>query len=1025
MNKWLPLIFSLLFLTACGGGTESSDGAKSEDSDKDTIINSQDNCPNVANKNQLDSDGDGIGDACEGVRTLKQKALIKISEYAKSNGTSSAPTIKDYIDAQVVGVTSETLAKVNQKVSQLTTSDVDTVSEIQEILKDLNISTTSDDYDGDGIKDTVDNCPNHANSDQKDNDNDSYGDACDLDNDNDGIANNKDNCPLVSNRSQKDADNNGTGDACESQSPEKDDDDDDGVKNNIDNCPAISNSDQADKDSDGQGDACDSVDNRDDTDGDGIKNNVDNCPAISNPNQSDLDTDGKGDACDTVDDRDDDGDGIINSIDNCPSIANSNQSDLDNNGKGDACDTTDIGDDDGDGVVNVIDNCPLVANADQTDTDSNGIGDACEASVDTDGDGVPDNKDEFPNDATKVASVTTAYRLLTQASFGATESEIDSVVSIGVDAWVDDQLSKPSAYDSSADSYKTHLERTIEITQQVLPIDWYKGGSVFNTGSVPVSLVKNWQMSTWWENALGHPTNQSGSDQLRQRVAYALSKTLVTSSEDFRLGQRGESLAYYNDILAKNAFGNFRTLLGEISRSAPMGVYLTYQANKKANPATSTRPDENFARELIQLFSVGLFELNNDGSPNRDGNINTYPDAGDVQMPTYTQDDVVELSKVMTGWDMKGNDYYGDLHTKRGEYAAQMVFHPEHHEDEVADGGDGQVTVFGQTFALNGGADQSGLDPALDVIFGHSNVGPFISKRLIMNLVTSNPSSAYVARVTQVFNDNGSGVKGDLKAVVRAILTDAEARDTSSQSVDFGKVKEPFLVFTQLLRAFDVKPLDGWQGAQMTATDGTKTYATVNGVYAWNVPEKYFGQAPLRSPSVFDFYMADYVPSNSYFSTNRLVAPESQIGTDGNIVGTHNIIANYLRFYEKNRIVKVENKTLGEFASTKAYYSNHLMIINYDRELQVFEQALDGDTNGDFVNLTIEVDKGKAVNALLTRLDKVMLGNTMTTAYRSKLYQYLMTATFISNGSNLGEVNHMVSNAVRFIATSPAFMSQY
>ncbi len=303
MNKWFPLIFSLLFLTACGGGTESSDGAKDEDSDKDTIINSQDNCPNVPNTNQLDSNGNGVGDACEGSQTLREKALKKISEYAKSKGTSSPPTVKDYIDAQVVGVTSESLSKINQRVSQLTESDVDTVSEIQEILKELNISAPSADFDGDGIKDSVDNCPSHANPDQKDSDSDSSGDVCDLDNDNDGVVDKLDNCPLVSNSQQKDLDKDGAGDACDSGAAVNDDTDADGVKNNIDNCPAISNPNQADLDNDGKGDACDSVDSQNDTDGDGVKNNIDNCPAISNPNQADIDNDGKGDACDSVDDR--------------------------------------------------------------------------------------------------------------------------------------------------------------------------------------------------------------------------------------------------------------------------------------------------------------------------------------------------------------------------------------------------------------------------------------------------------------------------------------------------------------------------------------------------------------------------------------------------------------------------------------------------------------------------------------------------------------------------------------------------
>ena len=290
-----------------------------------------------------------------------------------------------------------------------------------------------------------------------------------------------------------------------------------------------------------------------------------------------------------------------------------------------------------------------------------------------------------------------AHRLLTQATFGATESEIDRVVAIGTDGWINEQLARSSAYDNSVDAHKTHLERTIEISKAVEPtVNWYTDG-VFNKDAN--GRLTYYQMSDWWENALGHPTNtRHGSDQLRQRVAYALSQILVTSGLDPRLSRRAESLSYYNDILTKNAFGNYRTLLGEVARSATMGVYLSHQGNEKANPAKATRPDENFARELIQLFAIGLYELNLDGSPNRDNNINTYPDAGEELIPSYTQNDVEELAKVMTGWDLKGNSSFGRTSTNVGEYATSMVFVPEYHEDEVAEGGDGNVTILGTYF---------------------------------------------------------------------------------------------------------------------------------------------------------------------------------------------------------------------------------------------------------------------------------------------------------------------------------------
>ena len=641
---------------------------------------------------------------------------------------------------------------------------------------------------------------------------------------------------------------------------------------------------------------------------------------------------------------------------------------------------------------------------------------ACGGGSESDSDGFGNKKIE--------STVTTAHRLLTQATFGATEAEIDRVVSMGEEAWINEQLSKRSAYGSNTDNHKTHLERTIEIAELVEPsVTWSKDG-IFGTGGGPIWHLRAYQASAWLENALGHPTNtMHGSDQLRQRVAYVLSQLFVVSTKDPRLVLRGDSVAYYNDILAKNAFGSFRDLLGEVARSATMGVYLTYQGNQKADPIKSTRPDENFAREIIQLFTIGLYELNLDGSANRDGNANTYPDAGFHQVPTYTQKDVTELAKVMTGWDVKGNSYFGYTNIARGEYAAQMEFFPEHHEDEIAEGGDGNVTVLGTTFALNSGVDGSGMDAALDVLFNHPNMGPFVSKHLITNMVTSNPSSAYVARVARVFNDDGAGHRGYLKAVIKAVLNDPEARDPAYQNKDFGKVKEPFLVFTQLLRAFDVKPLEGWTGpSEPIRGDGSKS--TVYGVYSYMYPEAQFGQGPLRSESVFNHYMPDFVPSESYFSNNNLVAPEAQIQTDGNIISVHNVLANFLKENEVNRITKIRNKTMADFSKGYSLYSAHGMVINYDRELQIFEQALDGDTDGDFKNMKNALDKINAVDALLVHLDKKMLGNTMSDEYREAVRYYLVNSSNFNSSKNFDIALHLISDAVRFIATSSAFMVQ-
>ncbi len=991
MKKWLPVLMcSLLVLTACG--TKESDNASKADEDNNPVVNTSDS---------------------------KQLALGKISHYAKSNGNSAAPSITDYKNAGVTSVTASNIKQINKRISQLEETDVDTLPEINGVIVDLDIATSpaSSDFDNDGIKDSLDNCPSHANPDQKDGDGDGSGDVCDLDSDQDGHRDNVDNCPAISNPNQRDSDGDGEGDACDSIDSK--DDDKDGISNELDNCPSKSNPKQSDVDKNGIGDVCDTTDMTDD-DKDTIINILDNCPAIANTDQKDKDKDGKGDVCDKVDDRDEDKDGIINVNDNCPLHANKDQSDVDGDGVGDLCDKDDpLGDLDKDGIKNGVDNCPVTSNKNQLNTDGDKKGDACDA--DDDNDGVDDGKDDYPLDKNKASSVENALRLLSQTTFGATESEIDKVVKMGAEAWLDNEIAKHSAYVSESDGHKSHLQRTEEITQLVEPsVSWTNNG-IFNTAPAALWQVRHYQMSAWWENALGHPNNtMHGSDQLRQRIAYALSQLLVVSAKDPRLYLRGDSIAYYNDILAENAFGNYRTLLGKISRSATMGVYLTYQGNKKANPEKSTRPDENFARELIQLFTIGLYELNIDGSPNRDGNVNSYPDAGSKRVPTYTQKDVVELAKVMTGWDAKGTRHFGDVNMGVAEYAAQMEFKPEYHEDEVAEGGDGQVTVLGKTFALNSGADGSGLDTALDVIFGHPNLAPFVSKNLIMNLVTSNPSSAYVARITKVFDNNGKGVKGDLKAVIKAILMDAEARSPASQPKNFGKVKEPFLVFTQLLRSFNVKPVDGWRGPK-NDTRGDGSSSTVNGVYMFTSPENYFGQAPLRSKSVFNFYMPDYVPSDNYFASNRLVAPETQIQTDGNIINSHNYVAKFLRYDEKNFITKTQGKTLAENGASKQMYHT-LMMLDFDRELKLFEKALEGDSNADFSKIKSDSDREKGVTALLKHLDKIMLGNTMSSAYKASLQDYLVNQSNFRGETNHALALHLISDAVKFIATSSAYM---
>ena len=450
-----------------------------------------------------------------------------------------------------------------------------------------------------------------------------------------------------------------------------------------------------------------------------------------------------------------------------------------------------------------------------------------------------------------------------------------------------------------------------------------------------------------------------------------------------------------------------------------MGVFLSHQGNRKADPIKATSPDENFAREVIQLFTIGLYELNTDGSPNRDSNPTTFPDAGTQLVPTYTQTDVEELAKVMTGWDLADNFKYGGTSLVRADFTKFMTFHSEHHEDEVAEGGDGNVTLLNTTFPLNSGADASGLDDALDILFNHPNTAPYVSRHLIMRLVSSNPSSDYIFRVASIFNDNGKGVRGDLKAVVRAVLLDPEARGQRSNNM--GKMKEPLLAITQFLRAFHATPLDDWRGFESTVK--------VKGVFWYRQAEKITGQAALRSPSVFNFYKSDFIPSDPYFSSNKLVAPELQIQTDQRLVDFNNHIYEILQKFDESQI-RHKGKTLAEIAEQKNIWQNFIMTINFDTELELFEMALEGDSNRDFLKIrdkdpdTDEPYKAKAVDALLNHLDALLLGNTMSIQYKAAFKHYLVDGASTKSGAKEQEALNTIHDAVRFIITSSAFMVQ-
>ena len=351
------------------------------DIDNDGALNSNDSCPLNANADQTDTDGDGVGDACDAVNDDPDGDKVLSASDNCPNVANAGQLdldgdhIGDACDADADGDSIDDSADNCLGLSNANQSDND---------QDGKGDACDSDDDNDAVADTDDNCPVNANSDQLNTDLDGQGDACDSDDDNDTISDGGDNCPLIANASQTDTDKDGLGDACDS------DLDGDGVFNLFDNCASLANSDQLDLDGDKIGDACDS-----DLDGDGVANANDNCGNVANASQADLDKDGLGDACDT----DLDGDGKLNASDNCVTVANANQADNDSDGQGDACD----GDDDNDGLTDTKDNCQFVANANQANFDGDGQGDACDS--DDDNDGVADSADICPWTPAKVAAV--------------------------------------------------------------------------------------------------------------------------------------------------------------------------------------------------------------------------------------------------------------------------------------------------------------------------------------------------------------------------------------------------------------------------------------------------------------------------------------------------------------------------------------------------------------------------------------------------------------------------------------------
>ncbi len=471
---------------------------------------------------------------------------------------------------------------------------------------------------------------------------------------------------------------------------------------------------------------------------------------------------------------------------------------------------------------------------------------------------------------------------------------------------------------------------------------------------------------------------------------------MVISTSANLLSRRAEGIAYYNDILTKHAFGNFRDLLKEVSLSPAMGIYLTHQGNKKASAdGLTTHPDENYARELMQLFSIGLFELNSDGSKKIDRNYN--------YIATYSQQDVEEMARVFTGWDLRDNRYYGDSAFGRGNYTQQMECTNQYHDF-------GAKTILGSIIPA-GLSCVEDVEAAIDILMSQPSMAPFISKQLIMRLVTSNPSPAYIARVSHVFNNDGFGVKGNLGAVIKAILLDPEAIYGRQQNVNFGKLKEPIIALTQMLRALDVKKTGSFEGIS--------TGSLVEGAYWFRRIGREFPQVPFRANSVFNFYSPDFIPSTTHFSARQLKAPEMQIQTDVNLIDISNYFFDILNRHEKNKIIDVHGSLVNYEKTRDARREN--LYISFTEELSVLLNSLDGN----YANLHSRggIFRQRAVENLLTHLNRKLTNNALSIAHKQVITNYFVHQAWYL-GSNVG-AQLLVRDMVHMIVSSQVFMVQH
>ncbi len=515
-------------------------------------------------------------------------------------------------------------------------------------------------------------------------------------------------------------------------------------------------------------------------------------------------------------------------------------------------------------------------------------------------------------------SAADAVRLAKQASFGPTADLVGHIQILGVSGWLDEQFA------ANGSTYADLLTRTGP-TNRCNAL----------TGQDATNCNRDYLSSTpvqmrFYADAVGQP------DQLRQRVAFALSQLLVASDLEVK---STPGTAALQQILLDNAFGNYRDILRAVTLNPYMGDYLDMANSSKA------APNENYARELMQLFSIGVTKLNMDGTPQRD--------SSGAPVASYTSDDVHSVARALTGWTyakLNGSTAGTDL-----DYSKPMVVNAAVYDTTAK-------SFLGTTVSAGATQDAS-LNAVVDAVFANASTAPYVARHLIEQLVTSNPSPGYVGRVAAAFANNGAGVRGDMKAVVRAVLTDAEARGDVKTGAQDGKVKEPALLLAAVGRLLAFK------------SDG----------YAFITRDGGMGEAPFRAPSVFNFYPPDYPLAES---TQGLVSPQGKLVTTGTVLARHNLVYDWT--------VAGDQTSRGEYTA----------------------QAVIPGATGTQVDWSAWQAFGTDVDGMLDRIDLLLLNRTMSPAQRTAV-KAAMTA--VTNADAATQARKRAQTALYIVASSPQF----